>query len=106
MERVRAIDVTAELIPMIGGRTTVDRDDLINQAWKAVSPILDLDDSEREFIDRLQVGELRLELLVPGDAETRERLEKWPPLQWKAENARLARPSRRGDPDAAGAPPE
>jgi len=106
LERVRAIDITAELVPMIGGQAKVDREDLIDQAWKAVAPILVLDDSEREFIDRLQAGDLRLEVLIPEDAEMRERLEKWPPLQWKALNARKPRPLRRGDPDAAGDPPE
>ena len=106
LERVRAIDITAELVPMIGGQAKVDREDLIDQAWKAVAPILVLDDSEHEFIDRLHAGDLRVEVPVPEDAEMRERLEKWPPLQWKALNARKPRPLRRGDPDAAGDPPE
>lgn len=80
----------------------VDRDELIDHAWNAVVSLLDLDDSEREFIDRLQVGDLRLDILVPEDPEMRERLEKWPPLQWKVLNARKPRPSRRGDRDVAG----
>jgi len=106
LERVRAIDITAELIPMIGGQATVDRDDLIDQAWNAIAPMLALDDSEREFIDRLQAGDLRLDLLVPEDAEMRDRLENWPPLQWKALNARKPRPSRHRDADVGGDPSE
>lgn len=102
LERVRPIDIAAELVPMIGAQAIVDRDDLIDQAWKAVAPILVLNDSEREFIDRLQTGDLRLDLLVPEDTEMRERLAKWPPLQWKALNARKPRPLRRGDTDAVG----
>jgi hypothetical protein len=77
---------------MVGGQAVVNREALIERAWQAIAPILVLDDAEREFIDRLQVGELRLDLLDPGDSETRDRLEKWPPLQWKAWNARKARP--------------
>ena len=50
------MDITAELVPMMGGQAKVDRDDLIDQAWKAVVPILVLVDSEREFIDRLQAS--------------------------------------------------
>lgn len=96
LERVRALDIAAELIPMIGGQEKLERDILIDQAWQAVAPIVVLDDTEREFVDRLQVGELRLDLLVPGESELRNRLEKWPPLQWKALNARKARPPRRG----------
>jgi hypothetical protein len=102
MDRVRAIDITAELMPMIGGRTAVDRELLIDQAWQAIAPILVLDDREREFVDRLQVGEVRLDLLLPAESGMRESLEKWPPLQWKALNARKARPSRRSGPGAAG----
>jgi hypothetical protein len=101
LERTRAVDITAELEPMIGGRAAIDPASLIDQAWRAVAPILVLDDSEREFIDRLQMGELRLDLLVRDDPEMRERLEKWPPLQWKAVNARKARPPRRGKPGPA-----
>jgi len=96
LERVRALDIAAELIPMIGGQAKVERDSLIDQAWQAVAPILVLDDSEREFVDRLQVGELRLNRLIPDDPERQELLEKWPPLQWKVLNARKARPPRRG----------
>ncbi len=67
MERVRDIDLKAELVPMLGGQTKIDRDELIDRAWKAVEPLLVLDDSEREFVDRLQVGDLRLDLLVHED---------------------------------------
>lgn len=92
MERVRDIDIEAELVPMLGGQTKVDRVELIEHAWSAVAPLLDLDNSEREFVDRLQVGDMRLDLLIPEDEEMRERLEKWPPLQWKVLNARKHRP--------------
>jgi hypothetical protein len=96
LERVRAVDIAAELNPMIGGQEKVERDSLIDQAWLAVEPIMVLDDTERGFVDRLQVGELCLDLLVADEPELRERLEKWPPLQWKALNARKARPKRQG----------
>ncbi len=92
MERVRDIDIEAELVPMLGGQVKIDRDELIDRAWNAVAPLLDLNGSEREFVDRLQVGDLRLDLLVPEDEGMSERLGKWPPLQWKVLNARKPRP--------------
>jgi hypothetical protein len=98
LERVRAVDIEADLLPMLGGQAVVDRDDLVDRAWQAVAPILVLDDSGREFVDRLQVGDVRLDLLFPGEPEMRERLEKWPPLQWKAQNAREQRASRKARP--------
>lgn len=94
LERVRAIDVESELLPMMGGQVTVDPDALIGDAWQAVESILALDDSEMEFVDRLQLGDLRLDLLLPGESELREKLEKWPPLQWKVLNARRERACR------------
>lgn len=106
MERVRDIDIEAELVPMLGGQMKIDRLELIDHAWKAVELLLVLDESEREFVDRLQVGDLRLDLLVPEDAEMRERLGKWPPLQWKVLNARKHRSSRRGGRDAPDGPRE
>ena len=92
LERVRALDIATELVPMTGAGKTIDREVLIDQAWKAVERILALDESEWEFVDRLQVGEVRLDLLFTDESEMRETLEKWPPLQWKALNARKARP--------------
>lgn len=50
---------------------------LTDQAPKAIAPILGLDDSEREFIDRPQAGDLRVEVLVPEDAEKRP-AGRWP----------------------------
>lgn len=94
LERVREADIAAELRPMLGGRVVVDREALLDQAWQAVGPIVTLDDAEREFVDRLQVGELRLDLLNCEDLDLRARLEVWPPLQWKATSARRARPPR------------
>jgi len=92
--RVRGVDIEAELLPMLGGQADVNRDDLVGRAWEAIKPIITLDDSEREFVDSLQVGDVRLDLLFPDDVEMRERLEKWPPLLWKAQNARKARKPR------------
>jgi len=106
MERVRSIDIEAELEPMLGGQTRVDRVELIDRAWKAVEPLLDLDDSEREFVDRLQAGDLRLDLLVSEDEEMSQRLGKWPPLRWKALNARKHRSSRRRERNAPEGPRE
>jgi hypothetical protein len=91
LERVRDLDISAELVPMLGSQVSIDRDSLVENAWQAVAPILELDDPGREFVDRLQLGELQLELVIPEDSQMRERLAKWPPLQWKVLNARKAK---------------
>ena len=57
-------------------------------AWRVMRPVLALDEAEREYTASLQVGELRPELLFPGDGQIAERLARHPALLWKAQNAR------------------
>jgi len=57
-------------------------------AWSVVAPLLDLDEAEREYTDRLQIGELVPEVLFPDEGEMAERLSRHPALLWKAQNAR------------------
>lgn len=45
-----------------------------------------LDDAEREYIDRVQSGELHPELLFPDDEELVGRLRNHPALLWKIDN--------------------
>jgi hypothetical protein len=47
--------------------------------------------TDREYTDRLQLGDLRPELLFPADPETAGRLARHPALLWKAQNARWHR---------------
>lgn len=99
LARVRPVEIAAELQPMLARSQSIDRDELIGEAWRAVGPLLDLDDAEREFVDRVQAGELRLDLLFPADSPLRGRFEKWPPLLWKIQNA--AKHRRGNSPDTA-----
>lgn len=57
-------------------------------AWETVAPLLELDDAEREYTERIQIGELLPELLFPDDAEIADRLRRHPALLWKMENAK------------------
>lgn len=61
--------------------------ELSEGAWSVVAPLLELDDAEREYTDRLQAGELRPDLLFPDDAQMAERVRQHPALLWKAKNA-------------------
>lgn len=79
---------------MLAGGKIVFASELIEQAWAAVNHLLALEDSEREFVDRLQQGELQPELLFPEDAGMAERVGKFPPLLWKVQNARKHRAGR------------
>jgi hypothetical protein len=41
--------------------------ELKEQAWSVVEPLVTLDDAEREYIDRVHAGELSPELLFPDN---------------------------------------
>lgn len=64
-------------------------------AWSIVAPLVDLNAAEREFVDRIQAGELRPELLFPDDEAMVERFKRHPALLWKVENARRHGKARR-----------
>lgn len=88
LERVRDIDIEAELVPMLGSGEPMNREALISGAWSAIEEIVTLDDLEREFVDRLQAGEIKADLLFPDDPDMADRVALWPPLLWKAGNVR------------------
>jgi hypothetical protein len=68
--------------------------DLREAAWAVVGPLLELTPAAREYTDRIQVGELRPDLLFPDDEELASRVGRHPALLWKAENARRHRKAR------------
>ena len=76
---------------------TPEPDALVERAWGVVEVLLKLTDSEKAFVDLLQAGELKPELLFPDRPEIAERMGKHPALLWKAENA-AAHARRRRNP--------
>jgi hypothetical protein len=92
-DRSRLDRLTPELVEMqlrpvlpAGAMPTLEA--LREEAWSVIAPLLDLDEAEREYGERLQLGELVPELLFPEQPEMVERLRRHPPLLWKAKNAR------------------
>ncbi|MDZ7829245.1 MAG: hypothetical protein U5K33_07085 [Halofilum sp. (in: g-proteobacteria)] len=59
---------------------------LKEQAWQVTAPLVELEDAEREYVDRVHAGELRPELLFPEDDALVERLHAHPALRWKLDN--------------------
>ena len=64
-------------------------------AWAIVAPLVNLSAAEREYVDRIQAGELCPELLFPDDGVMSKRLRRHPALLWRVENAKRHRQSRR-----------
>lgn len=82
----RAIDT--ELAPMLALSENPEANELLDRAWSAVEGLLKPDDAEKEFIDLVQLGELRPELLFGDDHILAESVRRHPAILWKIENAR------------------
>jgi len=91
-ERVTDKTIEQQLGPMLT-REAPDAADLKSRVWSIVEPFLELRPEEREYVELMQRGELRPELLFPADEEMADRLRRHPALQWKASNARQYRSS-------------
>lgn len=87
-DRVTDRAVEEQLHPMLQHSVTPSAADLRDAAWAVVGPLLELTPAEREYTDRIQVGELHPELLFPDDEELAARVARHPALLWKAENAK------------------
>lgn len=91
LERVTDRDIRSQLQPMLSSTDlTESATSLRSAAWEAVAPLMPLTNYEREFIDRLQVGEITPALLFPEDPGMANRVARHPALLWKAQNARRA----------------
>lgn len=80
--------IESQLRPMLAAWSGVDPSRLAIDAWAAITPLLQLTASEREFVDEIARGGLRAELLFPDDAGARARAEAHPAIAWKLRNVR------------------
>lgn len=88
-------DLERELVPFLRAGEVISPAGLEARASDVLTPLLKLNDAEREYVERLQWGEFRPELVAGEDPELLDRVQRHPALQWKAENARKrARPGR------------
>jgi len=85
-DRVTERAINEQLVPMLHRDEQPVANELKEQAWSVLEPLVTLDDEEREYIDRVQAGELLPELLFPDDEELINRLRRHPALLWKIEN--------------------
>jgi len=87
-ERVGDEEVRDQLHPMLARDDRPSASQLRTEAWSVAGPLLQLTDREREFVDRLQEGQLQAELVAPGDDVLAERIRRHPGLLWKVQHAR------------------
>lgn len=90
-DRVTDRHVQEQLVPMLHVEQRPTAAELKDKAWSVAAPLIDVDEVEREYIDRAHAGELRPELLFTDDAPLVERLQRHPALLWKIENVKRHR---------------
>ena len=86
--RITDRSIEEQLVPMLQGNLWPVANELKEQAWFVMKPLVTLDEAEREYIDLVHAGELSPELLFPDDEELAGRLARSPALLWKIENVR------------------
>jgi hypothetical protein len=88
LERVTDKEVQDTLHPLLRQEQRPSAEELRKAATEFVGPWLKLTAAEREYVERLKVGELNPELLFPQDPDMADKLRQHPALLWKAKNAR------------------
>lgn len=88
LERVTDRSIEEQLAPVIQGDEQPLASKLKEQAWSVMEPLVTLDDAERQYVERVHVGELLPALLFPGDQELADRLVRRPVLLWEIETVR------------------
>jgi len=73
--------------------------ELVERAWAVVGPLLSLEASERDYLEAIQRGELRPEILFPANPEQAARIAAHPAIQWKMQNVQIHKNRPAGDDD-------
>ncbi len=83
--------VTEQLAPVLPGQTAIQAEELIEKSWAQVKSLMALKSHEKEYIDAIQRGELRLDLLFHNNEREIALLGKHPAILWKLDNVRRHR---------------
>jgi predicted nucleotidyltransferase component of viral defense system len=83
--------VAEQLTPILPEHTTIRAEELAEKSWSQVESLMSLKIQEKEYIDAIQRGELRLELLFPDNEKETSLLSRHPAILWKLENVRSHR---------------
>ena len=83
--------VAEQLTPVLPENATISAEELAQKSWSKVESLISLKSHEREYIDAIQHGELRLELLFPDNVKETSLFGRHPAILWKLENARSHR---------------
>jgi predicted nucleotidyltransferase component of viral defense system len=83
--------VTEQLSPVLPENTIIKAEELAEKSWSQVESLMSLQSYEKEYIDAIQRGELRLDLLFHNNEKEIALLSQHPAILWKLENVRMHR---------------
>ena len=83
--------VAEQLAPVLPEQTAIRAGELAQKSWSQVESLLALQSHEKEYIDAIQRGELRLDLLFHNNEKEIALLGKHPAILWKLDNVRTHR---------------
>jgi hypothetical protein len=81
--------VAEQLIPVLPENAIIKADELAEKSWSKVESLMSLRSHEKEYLDAIQRGELKLELLFANNAKATSLFRRHPAISWKLENVRL-----------------
>jgi len=90
--------VVERLGPMLAQGSVSPAKELVEKAWTVVSPFLNLDPHEEEYIKAIYEGELKTELLFSDAPEEAARFKGHPAILWKLANVRKNLSRQKGTP--------
>lgn len=88
LHRLSEADYEKKLLPVLSLKEVPDRLSLIDRAKETLRPMLELDEAQLEYVERLMAGDYHPQLLLPFNPDLAERLKRHPALQWKAKHAK------------------
>jgi hypothetical protein len=88
VERITPRTVSEQLVPTLASDRGLSAEEIVQNAWAVMAPLLRLTHAERQFIDGVAQGELLIELLNFNKPEEAQIVGKHPALQWKLRNVR------------------
>ena len=80
--------VTEQLTPVLPEQTDIKSEELAEKSWSRVESLMALQSNEKEYVDAIQHGELRLDLLFRNNEKEIALLGKHPAILWKLDNVR------------------
>ena len=83
--------IERQLVPMLATGAPPNAETLVDEAWRVVMPLVELNPRELDYIAAVEHGELRPEILIPETPDLAKIIAIHPAICWKVENVRKHR---------------